>query len=518
MWAETVRKSRELEDQKLNNRRIAKNTMLLYIRMLVTMLVSLYTSRVVLNVLGVDDFGIYNVVGAVVVLFSFISNAMSTSVQRSLNYEIGRGNEHEVGRIFSMCMSVQIVIALIVVLIGETIGLWIVSCKLVIPPDRMAAAHWVYQLSIMACVIKVLRVPYNGMVVAFERMDFFAYLSIAEVMLKLAMVFLLMFASWDKLIYYAALMLLLSAILLWLNKLYCNRNFSTSTYRIFWDKPLFARLMSFSGWTLLGSAADVGVVQGLSVVLNTFIGVVVNAGAGVATQVSGMVYQFVSNFQIAFKPQIIKTYAAGATDDFLKLIYRSAKISFFMLFLISLPILLNTHMILLLWLKQVPEYAVEFCQWTLLYLMVDAISAPLWMSAQAKGDIRNYQILVAVLILSNLPIAYCLLSMGYPPVSVYVAKFVINIVTHFARLIYLNRTIKFPILGFIQEAMAPILIVALISLPIPLYVSGLCDGWCKLIVSTFVSVAVVAAASYFLGLNKLERKALIDFIKKRTKN
>ena len=377
-----------------NSKRIAKNTAMLYIRMLLIMAVTLYTSRVVLEVLGVEDFGIYNIVGGVVVLFSFINNAMATATQRFLNFELGRNDIKEVGRVFSMSMTAHISIALLVLLLAETIGLWFLLTQMNIPDGRMNAAVWCYQFSILTTCIQIIRVPYNACIIAYERMSFYAYISILEVILKLLIVFLLSIGGFDKLIFYSILMFLVTVAVCYAYKIVCNRNFNISRYSFFWDKILYKKLMSFSGWSLFGSAANVGAQQGSNILLNIFYGVALNTASGISNQVTHALYSFVSNFQMAFNPSLVKNYATQDYSILEKMILASSKFSFFLFFIVSIPLFLYTDFFLSIWLRDVPAYASEFTRLMILFLALDTLAAPFWITVQASGSIKKYQIVV----------------------------------------------------------------------------------------------------------------------------
>ena len=412
-----------------NTRRIAKNTVMLYIHMLLIMAVTLYTSRVVLNVLGVEDFGIYNVVGGIVVMFSFLNGAMATSTQRFLSFSLGKNDQEQVARVFSMSMTTHISIALIVLLLAETFGLWIFYRYLNIPPERMGAAQWVYQLSVLTFCISIIRVPYNAGIIAYERMSFYAYISIVEVCLKLGMVILLQYLGSDKLILYALLMALTTGIVTFIYKLYCCKTFSVCRYHYFWDKHLYKELISFSGWSLFGSAANVGVQQGINILLNVFFGVVTNAALGIANQVSSAVSQLVGNFQTAFNPALVKSYASGDYSYFVRLIFQTSRFSYFLLFIIALPLYLCMPFVLKVWLDIVPEYTVVFCRWMLVFVLIDAVSAPLWISVQAIGKIRSYQLLMSALIFLNIPLSWLLLRLGKDAEWVMEVRVGINLLT-----------------------------------------------------------------------------------------
>lgn len=488
-----------------NNNRIAKNTVLLYVRMLLTMGVSLYTSRVVLNVLGVEDFGIYNIVGGIVVVFSFLNTAMSSATQRFLNFELGRGNNDEVKRVFSMSMTAHISIAFIVIVLGETIGLWFLNSQLNIPAERMIAANWVYQFTILTFCIQIIRVPYNASIIAYEKMSFYAYISIAEVVLKLLIVFLLFYVGWDKLKLYAVLTCGVMLITLILYKLYCNKVFTTCRYNYFWDASRYKKLMSFSGWSLFGGIANVGAQQGLNILLNIFWGVTVNAAIGIANQLSSAMYGFVSNFQTAFNPQIVKSYASNDRTYFMSLIFQASKFSYYLLLLLALPVLISTDFILEIWLKIVPEYSASFCRLIILFLLIEAIAAPLWMSVQATGKIRNYQILIGTLIFLNLPLAYIVLKLGFRPESVLFIRVMIHLITFFTRILYLRPRIGLPARRYIREVILPVSLVTLMALPLPLIANQYFSNWSGFIVTTIVALLSMVLCVYLVGLKKDEQ-------------
>lgn len=501
-----------------SNRRIAKNTLMLYARTFITLAISLYTTRVVLQTLGETDYGIYNVVGGVVVLFTFISNSISSAVQRFLNYELGKTVDADIRKVFSTSVNAIIIISIAILILAETLGLWFVNTQLNIPEERMSAALWAYQISIVTCCITILRVPHNAAIIAYEKMSFYAYLSIIEAVLKLLLVFILVLISWDKLLLFSFLMLFVAILINICYHLYCRYRLQEIRYKSIWDKKLFNELINFSGWSLFGSGAEVCNTQGVNMILNIFLGVTVNAATGIATQVSNAVYSFVVNFQIAFKPQIVKLYASGETDAFRKLIFRSSKISYVLLSLIILPIIINCTFILDIWLDEVPRYSSSFIIWTLLFFLVDSMSAPLWMAAQATGDIKKYQIWVSMCLLLNLPLAYVVLSLGISPVWVFIVKFLVNVFTHFVRLTYLSRVHCVPFKSFCKAVMFPLLKMTIVAYPIPFILGRiLVDGWGKLLTSLLLSTVVIGVSSYFITFNNEERVALATVIKSKMK-
>ena len=357
-------------DTSANNKRIAKNTILLYIRMFFIMAVTLYTSRVVLNTLGVVDFGIYNVVGGVVAMMGILNGAMAVSTQRYLTFELGRGDMVRLKQVFSVCFTIFFLLSVIVVILAETVGLWFLHNKMVIPAERMTAANWVYQYSILACILSLVVNPFNAIIIAHERMNVYAYVSILEVSLKLAVVYLLLVIPADRLSTYGLLILISQAIVALTYIVYCWRHFKETHYRFYWERPLFLELVSYSGWNLFGSVSGLVKGQGLNILLNMFFNPAVNAARGIAYQINSAITQFFTNFYTAVRPQITKYYAQGDMEDMLKLVFRSSKFSFYLIMLISMPIVIEAPYIVNLWLGQLPEYVVPF---TRLIIVINAI-------------------------------------------------------------------------------------------------------------------------------------------------
>lgn len=499
-----------------NNKRIAKNTLFLYLRMFVMMLTALFTSRIVLDVLGASDYGLNNIIGGVVVLFSFLNSALLSATQRFLNFHLGRQDYKQTNVVFCMSMNTYILLSIVVVVLGETIGLWFVNTQLNIPSERMYAAQWVYQFTLIQFVINLLRVPYNASIIAYERMNFYAYISLVEVIAKLLVVYLLYITTFDKLIYYSFLYTIVPLIVAFIYKIYCNRNFDTTKYKRIWDRIAFKEMFSFSGWSLFGSLANLAAQQGLNILINIFYGVTVNAAAGIANQVSTNVYGFISNFQTAFQPQIVKTYAAKEVERFHKLIFQTSKFSYFMVLVLVLPILFTIDGILDIWLKEVPRYTAIFCRLILVFLSIEAITAPLWMSVQATGKIRNYQILVASLIFLNFPLAYIVLKLGMPVYSVWVIRIIVNIVVMIARCIYMKKNLNFPLLSYLKAVIAPILSVTFVAIPIPLILNYMIHGfWQNMIIVGIATFALTILDVYFVGMNTHEKLLARNMILKK---
>lgn len=492
-----------------SNRRIAKNTMMLYFRMLLTMAVSLYTSRIVLNTLGVEDFGIYNVVGGFVTMFAFLNSAMASATQRFLAFEIGKKDKIQLRNVFSMSINIHFLIAFIILIFAETVGLWFINTQLNIPAERMVAARWVYQFSILTLMVNMVSVPYNAMIIAHERMNVFAWISIAEVCLKLFIVFMLQWFGLDKLKFYAVLMFSVTILIRLIYGLYCNRKFNESRFRYYWDKPLFKTLVCYAGWNLWGNAASVIMVQGVNILLNIFFGPVVNAARGIAFQVRGAVSQFVINFQMAMNPQIIKSFAANDLQYMHQLIFQGAKYSFFLLFALSLPILIEAEIILELWLKTIPEFTVIFTRLVIINILVDSISGPLMTAAQASGKIKLYQSVVGSLLILNLPVSYLFLKFGYSPEITLYTSICISIIALFARLRIISPLVNLSISNYLRQVLFKIIPVAFMATIITYIIKvNLDEGFIRLFVSIISSSVFVGLSVYFVGLKKTEQLIL----------
>lgn len=488
--------------------------MFLYVRMLLIMGVTLYTSRIVLQVLGVEDFGIYNVVGGIVVLFSFVNNAMVTSTQRFLNYELGKKNLEATARVFSASVTIHWCIAIVTLILAETVGLWFLLNYIQYPLEREWAVILTYQFAILSTCINMIRAPYNAAIIAYEKMSFYAYISIIEAILRLLIVFLLLLANFDRLIFYSFLMFVVIGIVTLGYYVYCKSHFSTCRYTYHWNKDLYKRLMGFSGWSMFGGVANIGASQGLNILLNMFFGVTINAAMGIANQVQSAVYSFVGNFQTAFNPQIVKSYASGDRNYFIDLIVRTSKYSYFLLFTISLPLYICCEEVLSLWLGNIPEYAVSFCRLMILFSLLDAMQGPLWVSVQATGKIRDYQILMSVMILSNLPLSYLFLKQGYSPEVVLTIRCLLNLLILFVRLWYLRHLYDFPVWRYGREVICRIVCVTIISYGMISCLSMDVLPIVKILEVIFFSVIGNLFLVYILGFDNKERQLIIKQIKK----
>ena len=500
-----------MTDTSANNKRIAKNTLLLYFRMLFLMAVSLYTSRVVLNALGVEDFGIYNVVGGVVAMFSMLSGSLSSAITRFITYELGTGNRENLKKIFSSAVTIQAGLAVLFILIAEAAGVWFLNVKMNIPDARMAAANWVFQLSVLTFAVNLISVPYNASIIAHERMSAFAYISILEATGKLGIAFLIVISPIDKLVFYAVLMCMVALVVRVAYGAYCKRHFEECTYRFIFDRDLLKRMFGFAGWNFIGAASAVLRDQGGNIVINLFCGPAVNAARGIAFQVNTAVHGFVTNFMTALNPQITKSYAAGDRDYMMTLIYQGARLSFYMLLLLSLPVLVNTHYILGLWLKTVPGHTVLFVQLVLLFGMSESISNPLITAMLATGRIRNYQLVVGGLQMMNLPVSYVLLRAGMFPEVVIVVAIIISQCCLAARLVMLRGMIGLSVRKYMKKVYMNVLVVTAMAAILPFLLSTkLEESFLNFVLLCFVALICTGTTIYYVGCDKTERQFVLN--------
>ncbi|WP_283127164.1 lipopolysaccharide biosynthesis protein [Bacteroides clarus] len=499
-----------------NTKRVAKNTFFLFFRMIIVMCVGLYTSRVVLKILGVEDYGVYNVIGSVVILFSFLQSALTNATYRFLAYDLGVNDRERLRKTFSMSVNTHWILAVIIFILSETIGLWFLNTKIVLPEGRLYAANWAYQFAILSFVVNIIRTPYHSSIIAREQMNFFAYTSIIEVLLKLGTLYLLVYLSFDKLILYSCLVFGVGLFIFLWYYWYCKQKFPECNYHFCWEPTLLAKMIKYSGWSLLVNAVEIGATQAIVIFFNIFVGVVANAALGIANGVNGQLNAFLHSFTQSFDPQIIKTYAKGDRGYFLNLIYSTSKISYYLLFLVSIPVLLNIDFILYLWLGEVPSDTSLFIYFVLLYSFIDAYSAPLWISVYATGNLKNHQLLMSAITLFNIPLAYLLLKAGCDAWTALALKAILNFVCSIARPIYMVHLIKLPLQEYFIKVFFRIFIVTAITLPLPIYVAiHMNEGWTKLFSTTGLFVFVSGITVLLLGLTKSERCVLYSLIKRK---
>ena len=498
----------------VDNKRIAKNTILLYVRMIILMVVTLYTSRVILAVLGVDDYGIYSLIGGIIALFSFISNALVNAMQRFFNVALGQRDEKKYHRVYVMGFNLLFLFSIFLLLVGETIGLWFVNNKLNIPDGRETAAFWVYQISIVTLIVHLLRTPDNASIIAYEHMGFYAYLSIGEALLKLGIVFLLQVFAMDKLLLYVILYLAATVLINVAYKVYCNKMFAECRYHWLWDKKMFRDLLSFSGWSLLSNGSRTVTMQGENIFLNQYYSVSVNAARGIAAQVYNAVNTFLTNFQTAFKPQLTKSYAAGEMGNHYSLLYRSSKFSFYLLLVLVIPIIFNLDALLGAWLVEVPLYTKEFCLFVLLAYLADALASPLGTSIAANGNIRGLQISIAVVFVIQLFASFFALRAGWPPyiVSVFI---LISHTIHYLFYIYFCKKLCDLRLGeYFKKVLLPLIPICILAPCLPYYLQRYSSNIWSAILLCIVDVLWVLLFVWLIGLDKTEKSFIKSTVTK----
>lgn len=504
-----------------NNKRIAKNTIVLYIRMLVQMVIGLYTSRVILNALGVTDFGIYNVVGSVTAMLAFINSSMSNATMRFITYEEGRGNSDRLNVVFCTSMNIHILIAIFTLLILNTVGVWFLFHKMVIAPERLNAALWVLQFSIVACIINIISVPYNASIIAHEKMGAFAIISLTEQVVTLGLALALPSYSGDRLILYGVMIMLVQILLRILYGLYCKRNFIECRYKFLIDKKLMKEMATFAGWTLNGNIAWLGYTQGLNILINMFFGPTVNAARGIALTVQTKITNFCNNFQLAVDPQITKTYSINNYNAMHNLILKSSKFSYYMMLLLALPVFIEAEEILRLWLNIVPEHTVNFVRLILLCSVVDIFRNPMNTAIHATGSIKTYQLWEATTLLAIVPLAYLALKLGCRVELVFIIQLVVFILVQLERIfivcprIYMKKNI------YVSKLLVPSLYVTVISLLIPailLYVYPIETGNIFQLFFYIITIFLVTLVTIFLvGLNATEKKIIYNFVQTKIK-
>lgn len=502
--------------QVIDKSRIAKNTIFLYIRMFVIMLVTLYTSRVILKALGVEDYGVYNVVAGSVALFGFMNSAMSMATQRFLNFYMVKGDANILRRVFAMSLNIHAIIAVLVVILCETLGLWILNTQLNIPPDRMVAARWVYQFAVFTFCISIIKVPFNSAILAHEKMNIYAVVSIVEVFLKLGVVFILTAVAMDKLVLYGALLFVVGlAVFLVYMSISC-RLFEECRYKLCWDKKLFREIAGFSGWNIFGQIAYVLTTQGVNMLANVFCGVIVNASIGITNQVNGAISQFSQNFQTAFRPQIIKSYSIGDISGMQKLTFQASKFSFFLMYLISIPIIFNIEWILDIWLDVVPEYSALFCKLIIWYSYLDVIGMPLVMAIMSTGKNRSYQIVVSIAIAMNFVLSFIFLRIGFPSEIIYYIMIFIACIVLSIRVLYTKIQVRFSIVSFVRNVMGPIFgIIILVS--IFQYCASILMNETlvsRLLLTGLLEILAILSI-YFIGVSKSEKYLIYSIVSKK---
>lgn len=483
--------------------------------MLFSMVVALYTSRVVLNALGVEDYGLYGVVGGIVVFFNVISGSLNAAISRFITFELGKDEQERLNKVFCTAVNIQLLMSVLFVVLAEIVGVWFLNNHLNVPEGRLSAAHWVLQSSIISFAVGLLSVPYNSTIIAHERMDAYAYISILSTFLNLGVALVIDYIIFDKLIFYAFAILGINVIMQFIYAFYCRTHFPETRWRLVKDKVLLKEMTSFAGWNFLGASSGVLMGQGVNMLMNVFFGVAVNAARGIAGQVDNAINMLVNNFTVALNPQITKSYASGDLKYMHDLVCKGAKYSFFIMLLPSLPILLETETILQVWLKQVPEMTVVFLRLTILISLNSVLSQTLIASMLANGHIKKYQIVVGGLNMLIFPLSYVAFKLGLPSYASYVIHFFIFFIELIARLVLLKEMVSLSISKYLNQVLLRITYVSVLSIPIPIFFClFMPSGIIRLLISILLCLICTAISIYYFGLEDLEQKWIKKAINK----
>ena len=497
------------------NKRIAKNTMLLYGRMGLMMIISFFTARITLEALGVENYGINNVVGGLVSMFSLISSSLTSSTSRFMTFGLGAGDKQRLNRIFITSSNIHTILAVIVVIAIETVGVWFLNNDLVIPPDRLTAAHWVLQCSTITFAVGLLSVPYNAAIVAHERMDIYAYFSIFDAIARLVIVFSIKYYGGDKLILLAIISLIPTLTKQFYYWYYCKKHFKECTYHAIWDKHIFKEMFGFAGWNFIGASSAQMKDQGVNIAINMFHGTAVNAARGIAMQISGIIGQFTGNIFAAINPQITKEYAAGNYERMHTLMFKGTKIIYYLFMAFSIPIFFEIETILYIWLGQVPEHTVLFTRLVLLLCLTDTLSSTLITAQLATGRIRNYQIVVGGTQMLNFPISYIFLRLGYFPEVTLIVAIIISLLCLTERLLFLRSMVKLPSLKFTKEVLLSTTLVTMVASLLPaIAFFNINNATSRFILVCAASVLSSITTIYLIGLNREEKRLAMQYVRK----
>ena len=505
-----------MSDNIINAKRITKNTVYMYIRTGFCIVVSLYTSRLVLQMLGVDDYGIYNIVGAVVTMFSILSNVLGCAIQRYITVSLGKGNIKQTNHVFLNSLIAVTFLSVVIFILLETIGLWFLYNKLQIPEPRFDAALIVYQLSIIQFLFSINLMPYNSALLASEKMSMFAMVGIIDVSLRLCFILIIYHISFDKLIMYAVIMLLSTILARIYNIYYCITKLdycNLSSFKKAYDEKLIKEMVGFSWWSIIGGLTNVLTVQGINAIFNMLYGLVLNTAMGIASQVNNAIYQLVNGFQVAFNPQITKSYANSGLKNVLPLVYNSSKYSFYIMMLLSMPFFFNMEFILNLWLGQSPSFSAEFCKVILVCSLIDSLSGPLWQLIFANGKIRLYQILYFLAGLSYVFFVYIVLKIGVDPVIALCGNICMILLWLCIRLYVLNKLLAFPVKDYSKNVLLISIVLLLIVFCIYKGVYSLLNDWT--ISQMLISEILSCVAIWFWGVPRSDRNKIMNYIKSK---
>lgn len=502
-----------MADQINKIQRVAINTAYLYLRMILVMLVTLYTSRVVLQALGFNDYGIYNVVASIVIFLNFLQTALRNATFRYTTFEIGRDDNKRLNQVFAMAVNTHFLMGILVVVLLELVGVWFLNSHLNIPPDRLSAANWVFQFSLITVFVSIIRTPYESLILAHERMDFYAIISIVEVFLKLGIVYLLNVFSIDKLILYAALLAIITVVLSFGYYTYCYRIFSNCRYHRYWDSNLINEFSQYSGWSILVNGACMARSQCITIFFNLYLGVVANAALGIANQVINALNMFVTNFTQAFNPQIVKSWAAHKHQYFMKILFLSSKISYYLLLIVCIPVIINIDFILDVWLGDYPEMTAAFIETIILYYLVESMQIPLINAVHATGNLKIHQTAISSIVMLFIPICYVMLKVGYSGIVVLCINALTNVVCAVTRIMIMKRLIDLDVKQYTKKVILPVIYVSVLSLLVTAFFIQInTQSWSCFFLSSIISIVTILLAGYYFGFDKQERHALMSFV------
>lgn len=502
-----------------DNKRIARNTLFLYIRMFFVLIITLYTSRVVLNTLGISDYGVYNVVGGFVSLFGFINTTLSSSMSRFYNYECEKRREEGIMEVYTAGFWIHLLLASVVLILLETFGLWYINNVMVVPTDRLHAANVLFQCSVFSMILVILEIPYISVILSYERMDFYAIVSILDVFLKLIIVLALPYVPFDKLISYALLMSIITVADFLLYFIYAKKNFIALKLKKSINTNFFRSFLSFSGWNLAGTFAFMLKGQGVNMVINAFTGPIVNAARGVAFQVQSAISNFSNNIVVSFRPQIVNNYASGNLARSLRLVFLESKVCYSLLCIIVVPLIIEIHYVLHLWLgATVPENAELFAALVLIDMIICSLNTPLTQIAHASGDIRHYQMACSSVNILLVPVCWLLMKFGFNATSTFVCTIVFSIINQIVCLTMLHRILQYSTKSYVENVIFPCLLISLLLPVLPYYVHTLMpESFFRLLCVCLADLMTAFAVSYFVVLNRQERRSVMDYINKKRK-
>ena len=503
-----------MSDISVNDKRIAKNTLYLYLRMLITLVIGLFTARVTINALGIHDYGLMNVVGGVMGFLGYFSSLLSQGTSRFLTVGLGKGDMVQLRNIFSACGTIHIVLALVTLILGETVGLWFLNNKLIIDPDRMFVANYIYQLTLFSSFLSITQTPYIASITSHEKMSTFAFMSILDVAFKLTIVIMLLYVNTDKLMLYSTFYFCVSILMFFLYRIYCLKNFEECNMHLRWDSKLYKEIWNYVGWNSIGTFAFMANNQGITILLNMFFSTIVNAARGISTAVSSQVSGFVVNFQIAAGPQIYKLYAKGDYVQMNRLVLNTAKYSSYLLILVGLPVFIKTEMLIKLWLGNIPEYVIPFIKITLIELFFRAIDFPIGNGIHAFGKMKLPNVTSSIAYLSVLPITCFFLYLGASPIVAYFIACLSYPLALGCDLLILHKFSGFNIKKYLLSVLLKGIFIIILSAILPGIVSILLkEGWLNLLLTTAVSISSSALIIFFIGLDSEMRKKIIHKIK-----